>query len=259
VVPKGGNLGWPYFEGEVQGPIAGGPATTIFPLAQYTHQDGNAIIGGHVYRGSIAALQNKYIFGDFSNNHFGGSGKLFVADVFDELGQLKSPGEVEIQEMLLAPATCGGSNPNCSFDNTLISMGLDADGELYAIGFYPNAPVIYKFTDAYQLPEGDYNEDGSVDAADYVVWRDSFGNSVRLGSKADGNGNGLIDQGDYAVWKDHFGESIALGSASNSDLTVPGPNSFLLAFQVLIGFVVSVRDGRWKLYFSWRRSRLPPA
>jgi hypothetical protein len=252
VVPKGGNMGWPYREGNLNGPVPLPPPLTptfVEPLAQYTHADGLAVIGGYIYHGSIAALQNKYIFGDFSDNFFQGHGRLLVADVFDEFGQLKDPEDVEIQELLLAPQSCAESpaaNPTCSFDNPLMSIGLDADGELYAIGFKPNLSVIYKITDAYLLSEGDYNEDGIVDAADYAVWRNTFGQSVPFGSKADGDGSGIIDLGDYDVWKTHFGETMTFGSASTSPINVPGPHSFILAFQIVLGVLASIRSARHK-------------
>jgi RHS repeat-associated protein len=56
---------------------------------------------------------------------------------------------------------------------------------------------------------GDYNLDGSVDAADYVVWRKTVGNTVANYSGADGDGNGIVGQGDFAVWRANFGETLA--------------------------------------------------
>jgi hypothetical protein len=64
---------------------------------------------------------------------------------------------------------------------------------------------------------GDYNRNGTVDAADYTVWRDTLGASVTPYLGADGNGNGTIDQADYDVWKAHFNETLlspASGQAS---------------------------------------------
>ena len=52
---------------------------------------------------------------------------------------------------------------------------------------------------------GDYNRDGTVDAADYTVWRDNLGASVAPLTGADGDGNGVVDATDYAVWKSQFG------------------------------------------------------
>ena len=51
-----------------------------------------------------------------------------------------------------------------------------------------------------RLP-GDYNDDGTVDAADYPVWRDSLGQAVGPGSSADGDRDGTITMADYEVWK----------------------------------------------------------
>lgn len=50
-----------------------------YPVAQYDHDEGKAISGGHVYRGAtIPNLQGKYVFGDIV------SGQLFYVES-DEL------------------------------------------------------------------------------------------------------------------------------------------------------------------------------
>jgi hypothetical protein len=58
---------------------------------------------------------------------------------------------------------------------------------------------------------GDYNRNGAVDAADYTVYRDTFGSTSDL--RADGNGNGSIEIGDYGVWRTNFGLAAAQASA----------------------------------------------
>jgi hypothetical protein len=65
---------------------------------------------------------------------------------------------------------------------------------------------------ANNLP-GDYNFNGVVDAADYLVWRNAFGATFDFA--ADGNANGMIDQDDYQIWRANFGNS-ALPSATGS-------------------------------------------
>jgi T5SS/PEP-CTERM-associated repeat protein len=51
---------------------------------------------------------------------------------------------------------------------------------------------------------GDYNRNGVVDAADYVVWRDTLGQAGGTFA-ADGDRDGSVDPDDYQVWKTHFG------------------------------------------------------
>ncbi|HEX2476330.1 MAG TPA: hypothetical protein VHK01_16380, partial [Lacipirellulaceae bacterium] len=62
---------------------------------------------------------------------------------------------------------------------------------------------------------GDYNTDGSVDTADYVVWRKGLGTTY--------------NEDDYGVWREHFGAShgpgsgSALPSAESLSAAVPEP------------------------------------
>ncbi|KAA0992830.1 PQQ-dependent sugar dehydrogenase [Dyadobacter aurulentus] len=89
VVVKGGDFGWNIREGnygisfkdlknvfKIDNPDS---LQFIKPFALYDHYDGNAISGGHVYDGNIAALKNKYIFGDIT------SGKLFYINMDKKL------------------------------------------------------------------------------------------------------------------------------------------------------------------------------
>jgi GH35 family endo-1,4-beta-xylanase len=82
---------------------------------------------------------------------------------------------------------------------------------------------------------GDYNHNGMVDAADYTVWRDTFGRAVTVGVGADGNGDGLIDAEDFNVWRQHFGQKLLAGSASN----IPEPSSLLLIVLGSVPFINS--------------------
>jgi subtilisin-like proprotein convertase family protein/subtilisin family serine protease len=59
---------------------------------------------------------------------------------------------------------------------------------------------------------GDYNSNGTVDAADYTVLRDTMGSTTDM--RADGNGNHVIDEGDFLMWRSHFGEVMPLGGGA---------------------------------------------
>lgn len=69
---------------------------------------------------------------------------------------------------------------------------------------------------------GDYNGDGIVDAADFVVWQKTFGSIVILA--ADGSRSGTIDVTDYELWKKNYGRA----SATLPLLHVPEPSVWML-------------------------------
>jgi Dockerin type I domain len=80
------------------------------------------------------------------------------------------------------------------------------------------------------IDPGDFNDDGLVNAADYTVWRNSFGSTVERGYFADGDGNGMIDEADYAVWKLNFGRDYTLAGGGVASLgLVPEPSALILA------------------------------
>ncbi len=71
---------------------------------------------------------------------------------------------------------------------------------------------------------GDFNRNGVVDAADYVVWRNSMG-QAGWGLAADSDLNGRIDAADYAFWRSRLGQA---GSGAGATSAVPEPASLVL-------------------------------
>ncbi len=61
-------------------------------------------------------------------------------------------------------------------------------------------------------PDGDYNDDGTVNMADYAVWRDALGSTTSLPNDPTAG----VDAGDYATWKSQFNE-VGGGSGSQFD------------------------------------------
>jgi len=62
------NYGWDVYEGSRQfEDKAPGPGTLVFPVYQYTHDNGGcSVVGGYVYRGKAAASERgRYILGDY--------------------------------------------------------------------------------------------------------------------------------------------------------------------------------------------------
>ncbi len=95
-------------------------------------------------------------------------------------------------------------------DNVYVVIVQASDGALTNLQV-----ILVTVTNVFDLPRGDYNHDGYVNAADYTVWRNTLGDSVAPFSGADGSGNGLIDQDDYDAWKANFG-AVAAGAGSAS-------------------------------------------
>lgn len=79
---------------------------------------------------------------------------------------------------------------------------------------------------------GDFNKDGLVDAADYVMWRMGLGTEY--------------SEDDYDDWRDHFGETDG-GNGSRSASAVPEPATVI---QLIVGAAASCCG--W-----WRRRRKP--
>jgi hypothetical protein len=75
---------------------------------------------------------------------------------------------------------------------------------------------------------GDYNGNGIVDAADYVVWRKA---SATGNLMADGNGDSTVNSADYGVWRIAVGQqsvgSFVAGLSHESG--IPEPTSLAIA------------------------------
>ncbi len=122
-ITNGGNYGWVYREGTIATPggrTAPGGFTSIDPIAEYTHGDGDAIQGGFVYRGSaIPALVGKYVFGDYQGTS--NLGRLFYMDA---AGGTISEFKYDL--------TNGGASPS-TINSQVFGFGEGANGELYAL------------------------------------------------------------------------------------------------------------------------------
>ena len=86
LITKGGNFGWNVMEGNhCFNPSSGCDMSgKVFPIAEYGHGEGIAVIGGYVYKGTaIPGLANLYIFGDLTGKDLEpdrGSGEYVESD-----------------------------------------------------------------------------------------------------------------------------------------------------------------------------------
>jgi hypothetical protein len=101
----------------------------------------------------------------------------------------------------------------------------NVDGDPLPEGWNPSLDITYTISSE---PSGDYNGNGFVDAADYILWRKTLNSAASpAGSGADGNKNELIDSGDYTYWRLRFGNP-ASGFASGSSVPEPASSVFML-------------------------------
>ena len=129
-----------------------------------------------------------------------------------------------------------------------ITNDADATGEVvgYAFETDPDTPILAG--DAGPIvSDGDFDNDGDVDGADFLQWQTQLGSTVTPYSGADGDGNGSVNADDLALWKGEFsGATIA---AQVSTAAVPEPGSLLmtsLGGALLLCWFVITR-GRRKL------------
>jgi hypothetical protein len=73
---------------------------------------------------------------------------------------------------------------------------------------------------------GDYNQDGTVNAADYTVWRNNLGSPTALPND-DSPG---VGPDDYSRWKTLFGESSGSGAGTtgSANFAVPEPTAAVM-------------------------------
>jgi hypothetical protein len=94
------------------------------------------------------------------------------------------------------------------------------------ISFEVLDPVLY----------GDFNDDGQVDAGDYVRWRNHLGDADEMGINFAGDG-GDVSLDDYALWRSSYGNPpgggglahLAPGDSPGANYPVPEPSGWLMA------------------------------
>jgi T5SS/PEP-CTERM-associated repeat protein len=207
---------------------------------------GNVVNNGNIAPGtSPGSLQ---IAGNYTQ---GANGKLLI-----ELASPSSFDQLQVTDTATLAGTLvvnllGGFTPNIGQSFTILTAD-DVDGTFSTqvfqsgtIGFeviYNAQSVVLKAISA--LP-GDYNGNGAVDAADYVVWRNNVGTATL--NNRDPNGTGPVGQADYNFWRARFGNTIGsgAGASSSTNAAVPEPASVLM---FLVGTLV---------IYTHRRTTLP--
>ena len=191
-------------------------------------------------------------------NQTGGAVSLDYYDVKSSAGALNAVAWNSLQEQNLAgyPAgngsgngweQAGGSNSNAIGESYLTGSSSIATSGNVGLGAAFNVggaqDLVFQYgalSSAVAHPTGDYNDNGVVDAADYVLWRDKLGQNVVLPNDST---SGSVTQADYDIWRQHFGEASSAApsllrrglvhyvtsfSGLGSGAAVPEPSSVIL-------------------------------
>lgn len=201
---------------------------------------------------SITLAWDRVVNFDFDD---GTQGEYNVGDSFEEWNEIFPPADDVINELDLYLVHAGATSINsaiaASFSNDSTIQHLffeipttgeyefwvnqwddeaNNNGQDYAIAWWAKSAVNPAST-------GDYDGNGTVQTADYNIWKANFGTAS---ATADGNGNGVVDAADYTVWRDHLGQMVGSGSLAS----VPEPTSMALVGLALIGAIGFARNRR---------------
>jgi hypothetical protein len=87
--------------------------------------------------------------------------------------------------------------------------------------------------------DADFNDDGTVDGADLLIWQQGLGNSGGAATGTTGNANAdtVVDAADLGVWQSKFGGPPATAAAG----AVPEPTTCVLTGGLLVGLALRRR------------------
>jgi len=169
------------------------------------------LLGTSAYDGDIIVQQGGLVIGDAfisdTANVFLSSGVDFELDF---LGQ-DVVNSFVVNGVALPTGSWGGPGTGADFTASFLT----GTGTVQVTTFNP-------------ILQGDYNNNGIVDAGDFTVWRDDLGlTGLSPFSGADGTGDGAVTSADFDLWQNNFGRTLS--DVSGGQL-VPEPNTLLVCW-----------------------------
>ena len=217
--PNGGN-------GPVELPAALLSGAEIGPNEYFDFQEGENIYG----TGKTGHL-NRLIDEDHGQIDMLLGGKT-AAQIFTPANSPQFVGVQNLVRYLGVKADLNGTGQlSYGWIGIKITNEADATGQVVGWGYetQPGVSILAGDTGA---RGGDYNNDGKVDAADYVLWRK--GGPIQNETASPG----IVDSQDYTAWRINYGGTWpGSGSGLGSGSAVPEPGSALLGMVSGLGLI----------------------
>ncbi|BBO35602.1 endonuclease [Lacipirellula parvula] len=187
---------------------------------------------------------------DFGTVAQGSAAPVFRFDLFNlgansgftaglDLDGVSGAGNGAAFSTTLASFTALAAANSNNFSASLSTSTLGAFSATYTLNFSDEnlpgaaalAPLTLSLTGmvAAATQSADFNNDGMVDGADFLVWQRGFGGAGGA-TDGDANGDGLINESDLMIWKGQAGAATAVAT------TVPEPQALVLAVFIAAAF-----------------------
>jgi autotransporter-associated beta strand protein len=142
-----------------------------------------------------------------------------------------------------------GSVFNLNFSGVDAIRSLFVDGVAQPVGTYDAGDLgglLITGTGSLQvttlpvIEDADFNEDGSIDGRDFLIWQRNFGGTGGLDA-GDANGDTMINGDDLAIWRDQFGEALLVAPG----VAAPEPSTSALTFVLAAAALAGERRRRF--------------
>jgi len=209
-----------------------GNSAAEFDVKGLVNTSGGVVIGGYrVFNAGVANISGGKV--DYEFDAASGSHVNFYGTQFEINGaaipglSLGTPLVLTTRDKVLTGTLMDGTTFSIYLAST-DDFGVDSFSPTGTLTLYLLAPKI----------SGDFNNDGTVDSADYVMWRDmkTIVNVAR-GTNGDANYDGQVTDADYMIWRAHFTSPPAFGASA----AVPEPSAMLLALIGLTSAIIRRR------------------
>jgi hypothetical protein len=146
-------------------------------------------------------------------------------DFVDVTGAATLAGTIDVTQLGSFTPAAGATYTILSAAEGITNLGVNFN---LPAGFHASIVDATNLVLTYGLLQGDFNSDGVVNAADYVIWRKSGGSNT-----------------DYQLWRSNFGNTAGAGTSTvTGQQAVPEPATWLLALLTSFAGITLRRSKR---------------